>query len=302
MHRRPRSRVAFLVAACTIVAAACGGSSHPSTVNGTASTSSAPTSTRPSAITTTTVAGPTRAQADAAIAAWAHTRQGSTDVSIGDVATGNVTDVTTLPQTEVRIASVMKVSIAIGILRQLHAQGQPVSSTIMSDLTSMIEQSDNGAAERLWEFEGASDALLVTERTAGMTQTAFQEGHGWGFSLTTAHDQARLEAMLAGGHMLDPSSTQLVLNLMHHVVSSEQWGFADSVSPTIAPAIKNGWYEDTDAPVWRIHCTAIFDSPLLAHPFSIAVMTRYPASLGMGYGEDTCRGVAHRLGAYLDRK
>jgi hypothetical protein len=219
-----------------------------------------------------------------------------------DVATGTVTDVTPLPQTQVRIASVMKVSIAIAILRQLHAQGQPVSSMIMADLTSMIEQSDNDAAQRLWVYEGASDALLVTERTAGLTQTAFQQGHGWGFSLTTAHDQARLEAMLAGGRMIDAQSTQLVLNLMHHVISSEQWGFADSVDPAIAPAIKNGWYEDTDAPVWRIHCTAIFDSALLAHPFSIAVMTRYPATLGMGYGEDTCRGVAQRLGAYLARK
>jgi hypothetical protein len=299
MRRPLHAPTIVLVVACTILAGACG-SSHTSGSGPTRPSTTA--TTLPAQPTTTTAPAPTTKDADAAIAAWAHTRQGSTDVSIGDVATGNVTDVTTLPQTEVRIASVMKVSIAIGILRQLHAQGLTVSSTIMADLTSMIEQSDNDAAERLWEYEGASDALLVTTRTAGLTQTAYQVGHGWGFSLTTAHDQARLEAMLAGGHMLDPQSTQLVLNLMHHVVSSEQWGFADSVPPAIAPGIKNGWYEDTDAPVWRIHCTAIFDSSLLAHPFSIAVMTRYPATLGMGYGEDTCRGVAHRLGAYLDRR
>ena len=223
-------------------------------------------------------------------------------MSIADVATGDVTDVTPLPQTQMRIASVVKVSIAIAILRQLHAQGEEVTPTITNDLTSMIEQSDNDAAQRLWTFEGGADALEVTENTAGLTHTEYQVGHGWGFTLTTAHDQARLEAMLAGGRMLDPQSTQLELNLMHHVVSSEQWGFADVVAPAIAPTIKNGWYEDTDAPVWRVHCTAVFDSPLLARPFSIAVFNRFPATLGMGYGEDTCHGVARRLGAYLTRK
>jgi hypothetical protein len=298
MNRRMRALV--ILVACTTIAAACSSSSSKG-----ASTN--PSSTRPRATTaptttTTTAPRPTTTDADAAILAWVHSRQGTTNVSIGDIATGNVTDVTPLPQTQMRIASVVKVSIAIAILRQLHAQGQGVSSTIMNDLTVMIEQSDNDAAQRLWNFEGGPDALLVTERTAGLTQTAYQVGHGWGFSLTTAHDQARLGAMLAGNRMIDSQSTQLELNLMHHVVSSEQWGFADIVAPAIAPAIKNGWYEDTDAPVWRVHCTAIFDSALLAHPFSIAVFNRYPATLGMGYGEDTCRGVARRLGAYLTRK
>ncbi|HEX4493325.1 MAG TPA: serine hydrolase [Acidimicrobiia bacterium] len=300
MHRRSPGLWA-VVAACAIVAGACSSSSS-SGAGSTGASSSTKARTTAAVTTTTTAPRPTTNDADAAMLAWVHSRQGTTDVSIGDVATGNVTDVTPLPQTQMRIASVVKVSIAIAILRQLHAQGQPVSSTIMNDLTVMIEQSDNDAAQRLWTFEGGPDALLVTERTAGLTQTAYQVGHGWGFSLTTAHDQARLEAMLAGNRMLDPQSTQLELNLMHHVVSSEQWGFADVVAPDIAPAIKNGWYEDTDAPVWRVHCTAIFDSPLLAHPFSIAVFNRYPATLGMGYGEDTCRGIARRLGAYLERK
>ena len=40
----------------------------------------------------------------------------------------------------------------------------------------------------------------------------------------------------------------------------------------------------------------------LARPFTISVITRYPADLDMAYGQDTCRGVAHRLGAWLTRK
>jgi hypothetical protein len=85
--------------------------------------------------------------------------------------------------------------------------------------------------------------------------------------------------------MLDADDTALVLHPMRNVVPSEQWGFADVVAKSLEPAIKNGWYEDTDAPVWRIHCTAIFNTPGLKHNFSIAVFTRYAATLGMGYAK-----------------
>jgi hypothetical protein len=299
---RVRHTVVLLTVAA-VAAAACGNSSSTPRSTGTnIGITTTTTARKPPKATTTTAPRPSTASAVAAIAAFAKTRQGTTDISIGDIDDGAVTDVTPGPQTPVRIASVVKISIAIGFLRQLHQRGQALSDDEREELTNMIEQSDNTAAEALWEASQRQDALAVTEQAAGITHTAYQVGHGWGFTLTIAHDQAQLEAALARGQMLDADDTALVLNLMHHVVSSEQWGFEDSVPAAVSPGIKNGWYEDTDAPVWRIHCTAIFDSPKLVHRFSIAVMTRYPATLGMGYGEDTCRGVAHKLGAWLTTK
>jgi hypothetical protein len=299
----------LVIALWTTAAVACTSIAHNQAASHSATTTrsstgrpttggTAHTSTSKPAVTTTTGLGPI-ALANQAIGQWARSRQGSTAVSIGDVDDGVVTDLGAVPQIPVRIASVMKVSIAIAFLRTLHEQGRGPTADEMDELTGMIEESDNDDATALWNASDGPEGLQVTENAAGMTNTAFQTGHGWGFSLTTAHDQAKLQAKLAGGSMLDASDTALVLHLMRSVVSSEQWGFADVVDPSFEPAIKNGWYEDTDAPVWRIHCTAIFDTPKLKHRFSIAVFTRYPATLGMGYGEDTCRGVAHRLGAWL---
>ncbi len=201
-----------------------------------------------------------------------------------------------------RIASGMKISIGTQFLRLRHQQNQPVSADEIVKLGRMIQVSDNGDADDLWDDSGKADGLNATTAAAKMRQTAYQQGHGWGFSLTTAHDQALLTSALARGRLLSQTDTRLLLGLMRNVQPNQQWGFADVIDPTLQLAVKNGWYEDTDEPVWRVHCTAIFDSPALAHPFSIAVMTKYPARLHMDYGEDTCRGVAHSLGAWLTRK
>jgi hypothetical protein len=295
----------LIVALWTVTAVAC--TSAPDSDRSGAKGGTRPTAARGSSTTvkpgkpatTTTSAQNPITVANQAIAAWSRSRQGSTAISIGDIGDGVVTDLGPVPQMQMRIASVMKVSIAIAFLRTLKEQERSPTDDEMSELTGMIEESDNDDATALWNASDGSLGLQVTKNAAGLTNTAYQTGHGWGFTLTTAHDQAKLQAKLAAGGMLDDDDTTLVLHLMRNVVPSEQWGFADTVSKSLQPAIKNGWYEDTDAPVWRIHCTAIFNTPGLKHKFSVAVFTRYPATLGMGYGEDTCRGVAQRLGAWL---
>ena len=188
------------------------------------------------------------------------------------------------------------------LLRLREAQHRPVTADEIIELGRMIEVSDDADANSLWDASGGPAGLLALIAAAGMKQTAYPPGRGWGFTLTTAHDQALLATSLARGRLLQPTDTRLLLGLMRNVEPTQRWGFADSVDPTLAPAVKNGWYQDTDDPVWRVNCTAIFDSPTLVHPFSIAVMTRYPANLDMAYGQDTCRGVAHRLGAWLTPK
>jgi hypothetical protein len=270
-------------------------------VSATAATSAAPATTTTVAPTTTssTVPRPAIADADHAMARWAASREGVVEISIGNLRDGTVTDVTAPPQPRLRVASVIKVSIAIGFLRVRREQGRVPSTWELDALRDMIVESDNDDAYSLWITSGGPNALLATQNAAAMTDTEFQHGHGWGFTLTTAHDQAKVETALARGRLLPATETQLVLVLMRSVVPGQRWGFADSVDPSLHPAIKNGWYEDTDEPVWRVHCTAIFDSPRLARPFTIAVMTRYPAHLGIAYGQDTCRGVAFLLGPRL---
>ena len=58
-------------------------------------------------------------------------------------------------------------------------------------------------------------------------------------------------------------------------------------------AVKNGWYPDTDAPVWRVLCTGVIDHGR-PNRWVLVVTTRYPAELGMAYGQQTCSGIAAR--------
>lgn len=302
---------ATLIVACIVVAQGRENVSASGAAVGTpavtTATAGVPTTTTVTTAPRTTTSAPpvlrpSLADADRAIAAWTKSREGIVEVAIGSLDNAKVKDVTPVPAWPVRIASVIKVSIAISFLRLRHEQGRAPSRWELSELREMIVESDNDAAESLWDASGGSDGLRVIEQAARLANTAFQPGHGWGFTLTTAHDQAQVESALARGRMLPPAETLLVLSLMRSVERDQRWGFADSLDPALLPAIKNGWYEDRDASVWRVHCTAVFDSPRLAHRFSIAVLTRYPAHLGIDYGEDTCDGVAHRLGAWLTLK
>src|SRR6266478_714313 len=80
---------------------------------------------------------------------------------------------------------------------------------------------------------------------------------------------------------------------MRQVVPTQRWGIGDAVHHS-NPAVKNGWYPDTDAPVWRVHCTGVVDDGPHPSRWIIVVTTRYPANLGQTYGQETCSGIAAR--------
>ena len=114
-----------------------------------------------------------------------------------------------------------------------------------------------------------------------------------GFHASRLHTtRAQLATALALGKLLVPVDTRLLLGLMRNIEPRQR--FVATVDAALKPAIKNGWFEDTDEPFWRVNCTAIFDSPTLAQP----VHDRGDDTVPVGprefaYGQDTCRGVAH---------
>jgi hypothetical protein len=116
-----------------------------------------------------------------------------------------------------------------------------------------------------------------------------------GFTLTTAHDQALLLNGLVSGALVSPDDAKHVLELMREVAPDQRWGLAAAAPPGNRVAVKNGWYQDRDLPVWRVHCLAVFDDGSAPRPVAVAVLTRYPSRLGISYGADTCQGVGQRL-------
>lgn len=219
------------------------------------------------------------------VAGYAAGREGDVEVSVADLVSGAVLDAPT-PQPQLSTASIIKVAIAVAVLRQVEVEARDLTNAEMTALTYMIEVSDNSSATYLWNDVGGADGMQGTLDAAGMTQTTLDDEGAWGLSTTTAEDQARLLLALQGGRLLTPDHTALVLDLMRHVDPSQRWGPA-AAAPDLDPAIKNGWLDDDG---WHVHCLAIFDTGV-PHPFAIGILTRYDSDLGQGYGEQTCQDV-----------
>jgi hypothetical protein len=95
------------------------------------------------------------------------------------------------------------------------------------------------------------------------------------------------------GRGISAAHRDALLREMRQVIPSQRWGIAPAVHHA-NPAVKNGWYPDNDAPVWRVHCTGVVDHANRPNRWVIVVTTRYPANLGMAYGQETCSGIAAR--------
>jgi hypothetical protein len=102
-----------------------------------------------------------------------------------------------------------------------------------------IEHSDNGAAQALYDGMGPDHQAYVnaTLHALGATRTSVNP-QAWGHTEWPVKQQATFASQLACA----PGNGD-VLNLMHHVVPSQAYGFGQTTLATHA-AIKGGWNGD----------------------------------------------------------
>jgi hypothetical protein len=76
---------------------------------------------------------------------------------------------------------------------------------------------------------------------------------------------------------------------MRQVRGEGRFGIIDALPDNVAARIpiKNGWTVIGDE--WHVNCLAVVDR------YVLAVLTRYPESLGLSYGADICRSVTTQL-------
>jgi hypothetical protein len=219
-------------------------------------------------------------------ASYAASRSGFASFTIIDTATQSLY-ASAGANSQVGTASVVKVPIAMALMRLVAAQHRGLTASEASLLHLMITQSDNNAATTLWNEVGGSTAVVGLMRSLGATNTVANPGspEAWAFTRSTSHDMATVLAQLAEG-VLGPSATATILNEMHQVIPSQTWGI-DAALP--GSAVKNGWYPDPGD--WRINCLGI----IAGTRYALAIMTQYPSGLGKGYGEITCQQIAADL-------
>lgn len=183
--------------------------------------------------------------------------------------------------------SMIKVWITADYLRLLGGQ-QPTAARL-AELSAMIRDSDNDAAEDIYETDGYDDVVHRMVSVCGLTATTAVSGW-WSMTEMSAADAVRLGRCVADGRAAGPQWTDWLLGEMRQVRGEGRFGIVDALPAEAAAttAIKNGWLVDDDGD-WHVNCLAIVDGSVLA------VLTRYPGDLGMSYGAGICRDVAAQL-------
>lgn len=193
--------------------------------------------------------------------------------------------------------SMIKAWIAADYLRRAAAAGTQPSAGTLAELSRMIRDSDDGAAEDIYRQDGLDDVIERMISTCKLTDTSIYYAW-WSRTQMSARDAVRMGACVADGRAAGKKWTGWLLNEMRHVRGSiadqpdgGRWGVIDALPASLASqvAIKNGWTEIGADNSWHVNCLAVHTDWVLA------VLVRYPASLGLNYGAGVCRSVTRQL-------
>ena len=184
------------------------------------------------------------------IAQYLASRPDGVSAAVVDVRTGRA--FVYHPRTRAITASIMKVDILETLLSRAQAEGETLTEEELELSRQMIEDSDNDAAQDLWDLIGGAPAVAAYNARVGLKNTVPNEAGYWGLSTTSALDQVRLvEQICQSSALLTRTSRDYALDLMTHVDPAQAWGVSAGVTPNAMVALKNGWLPFDDA--WHVN-------------------------------------------------
>src|SRR5438045_3915163 len=194
--------------------------------------------------------------------------------------------------TQVPMASIVKVLVLLVVLEQARQDHRPVSEEDLALLWPMITESDNDATSQLWERIGRGQAGSSYLRSVGVTGFTPDPETSWGASFASARAMAAILGKLLNGDVLDAPSRALALRMLDAVVPEQRWGVSagTDVANGDRVELKNGWYPGEEG--WRVN--SVGDVPPRAgDPYAIAIVTGSRVSWQEGI--DTIEGIAAPL-------
>lgn len=190
-------------------------------------------------------------------------------------------------------ASLIKSWIAADYLRRAAEDGDTPSDSRMEQLRVMIRDSNNEAAESLYNEVGRVDSIERLLDICKLRDSEASSSGGWSRTLLSPADITRLGACIADGRAAGPKWTGWLLKEMRAVRGTGDFGirkaFPAAEQKTIA--IKNGWVDRQAENEYHVSCLAIGDG------WAIGVMARYEINKGYPYGADICEQVGEQLRA-----
>jgi hypothetical protein len=207
------------------------------------------------------------------------------------------------------VESMIKAWITSDYLR--HQGTAAVSSATLSDLTRMIELSDDNMASKYYAKIGGDASITELGKVCGLAnvRTPYIKGE-WSYTTITAADAVRMGQCVQNGTAAGPTWTNWVLTTMRNVKGSVtyqqlttgggHWGIIDGLPASMAAttSIKNGWTAQLSDHRWHINCLAINTDWVLV------VQLQYPwtspngawqSASNLSPAADMCKAVAQQL-------
>ena len=217
-------------------------------------------------------------------------REGDVDIAMIDLTTGHVAEYANTTE-RFNTASIIKLSILAELLREYQAAGVPASECAqvteqcanMEVAAPMITQSDNDAAQQLFEYIGDASGLQKFYDQIGATNTTVSSM--WGLTQTTAADQLKVvQSIATPGKVLSQEYVTVALKLMDDVEDDQRWGVSGGVPDGVSYELKNGWLPDDEDEV-TINSIGYVHSSDGSVRYAIAALTKNSPS--QEYAEQT---------------
>lgn len=184
--------------------------------------------------------------------------------------------------------STAKVPIMLGVLDKVQREKRGVADWEDSLIRPMIQQSDNDAATTLIIQAGGGAAVNRYLRAIGIQNTTMSD-YAWGASTTTAEDMTLLMSKLGACTILNAELCQYAIDIMRGVTPDQAWGISAGVPGSVAIALKNGWFPDTNG--WGINSMGYVKGN--RKRYAIAVFTQGNASMRTGI--DTIEAISAQI-------
>jgi Beta-lactamase enzyme family len=211
---------------------------------------------------------------------------GYTDTRTGDVAFAVRTEDRFYgyrPDHDEWSASVVKAMLMVAYLNEPWVRGRALNAHDKSLLTPMITESDNDAAQQVFDTVG-QPALRALAHRVGMTD--FETSPIWGETEITARAQTLF--FLHIDSFIPERHRAYAMSLLASIIPSQRWGIGEVAPRGWSLYFKGGWG----------YGTGLLDHQVVllvrgCARVSIAVLTMYDGS--HTYGKDTLKGIFARL-------
>ncbi|MGA5699392.1 serine hydrolase [Peterkaempfera bronchialis] len=199
------------------------------------------------------------------------TAEGNLSVAVADLTTGLTAGYGGSGHT-FATASIAKVDILAALLLQAQNADRRLTAQERAWAATMIENSDNDAADALYTRIGLAAGLDRANRTFGLTATTAGAAGRWGLTETTAADQLTLlQAVFGQDSPLGSASRDYLHTLMGQVEADQGWGVSAAADPGTAPLLKNGWLPRSSTGLWVVNSIGRVDHG--GHRLLIAVLS-----------------------------